>query len=316
MSGWYTSVSRLAGLLYNLLGLFLMFQAYLFLLTAAADAVRLVARAKTAPPRLATAIILASVLLVLAGHIMARRLSITETEIAVKGLPAPVAIVHAPDLHLGAQRGAGWLQRTIAAINDLKPDLVIYNGDLADSNVALTERIFGLFKEVSAPQYYTTGNHEYYIDTERALALAKGAGLIVLRNQAVETAGLQLAGLEYMNADRETNDAHMVNSLTIEEELPKLGLDPDRPIVVIHHSPVGLEYVQKAGADVMLSGHTHGGQVFPGTLLIRQRFPYFKGFYQAGPTALLVSQGAGTFGPWMRLGSFSEIQLVRLVPAK
>ena len=117
-----------------------------------------------------------------------------------------------------------------------------------------------------------------------------------------------------MNADRETYDAHMVNDLTIEEELPKLSLDKSRPIVVIHHSPVGIANVAKAGADVILSGHTHGGQVFPGTILIKMRFQYWKGLFKEGETTVLVSQGAGTFGPMARLGSFAEIQLVRLIP--
>jgi predicted MPP superfamily phosphohydrolase len=267
------------------------------------------------PKWAARALVSLAALVVAFAFLSARRLSFTETTIAVEGLAAPVSIVHAPDLHLGAQRGAAWLARTVAAINGLKPDLVIYNGDLADSDLALTEGLFALFKGVQAPQYYTTGNHEFYINTELCLSLARGAGLKILRNQVAEAFGLQLAGLEYMSADKATYDPHMVNDLTIEEELPKLPLDRSRPILLIHHSPAGLAYVEKAGADVMLSGHTHGGQVFPGTILIRERFPYFKGLHRVGGTTLLVSQGAGTFGPWARLGSFNEIQLVRLVPA-
>jgi predicted MPP superfamily phosphohydrolase len=315
MSGWYVAPDPLAGFLYNALGLFLILQVYLFFFTVLADLVRLALKRRSLGKRPAALILSLSVLLIAIGFIKARNLTVTETAIAVSGLPAPVTIVHAPDLHLGYQRGAAWLKETIAAINSLSPDMVLYNGDLADSDVALTPEVFDLFRTVTAPQYFTTGNHEYYIDTGKILALAESSGLIVLRNRVVETMGLQLVGLEYMNADRQTFDAHMVNDLTIEEELPKLPLDTERPIVVVHHSPVGLEYVQKAGADVMLSGHTHGGQVFPGTILIRFRFPYFRGLYQEGATTLLVSRGAGTFGPWLRLGSFNEIQLVRLIPA-
>lgn len=314
MSGWYTAPSPLAALCYNVLGLLLMLQVYLFLLVLAADLVRMAMRKKTVGRRPAAALAAAAVLLVLFGHLQARRLSVTETVIPVPGLPAEVRIVHAPDLHLGAQRGAGWLADTLAAINDLKPDMVVYNGDLADSDIALTEEVFSLFEGVAAPQYYTTGNHEFYIDTEKALALAEAFGLTVLRSRVVWESGLQLAGLEYMNGDRQNPGSHMVNDLTIEEELPKLPLDPSRPIVLAHHSPVGIPYAQKAGVDVYLSGHTHGGQVFPGNILIRRTFPHFRGEYRLGPMTLLVSQGAGTFGPWMRLGSFSEIQLVRLVP--
>jgi predicted MPP superfamily phosphohydrolase len=314
MRGYSSSVSPLLGLLYNLLGLFMIFHVYLFFLTILADLARLCLKRKTVG-KIPTAILIAvSLSLVAFAFVKARGLTITETQIKIKGLEKPVTLVHAPDLHLGAQRGGDWLEETIEAINGLNPDLVVYNGDLADSDVALTEEIFGLFRKVSAPQFMTTGNHEYYVDTSLVLSLAEKAGLNILRNEVAEVFGFQLVGLEYMNADRQTFDAHMVNDLTIEEELPKLKLDRDRPIVLFHHSPVGLEYVRKAGADAMLSGHTHGGQVFPGTILIQTRFKYWKGLYQEGDTALLVSRGAGTFGPWARLGSFNEIQLVRLVP--
>jgi predicted MPP superfamily phosphohydrolase len=315
MSGWYVSESRLAGFLYNWLGVFLIFQSYLLFLTATADLMRLAARRRRLGRRAAVVVLAATLLPTAFGLVGAQRLSVTRTVIEVADLPAPVSILHAPDLHLGHQRGAAWLERTVSLINGLEPDLVVYNGDLADSDVALTGEVFDLFREVSAPQYYTTGNHEFYIDTAKVLTMAEAAGLTVLRNRVIETAGLQLAGLEYMNADARSSDAHRVNDLTMDEELPKLALDSDRPVVLLHHSPVGLEYAERAGVDVMLSGHTHGGQVFPGTLLIRARFPFWRGLHKPGPTALLVSQGGGTFGPMLRLGSFNEIQLVDLVPA-
>jgi predicted MPP superfamily phosphohydrolase len=175
--------------------------------------------------------------------------------------------------------------------------------------------LFDLFKKVKAKQFFTTGNHEFYVDTEKALELIQNAGLEILRSRMVETDGLQLVGLEYMNADRETFDAHMVNDLTIEEELPKIRRSSKIPTLLIHHRPVGLKYVSKENIEVMLAGHTHGGQLFPGTWLIRLRFPTYKGRYQVGGTALLVSQGAGTFGPFMRLGTFNEVQFITLIPS-
>lgn len=313
-SGWYTAPNFVAGAFYNYLGLLFLLHTYLFFLTILADLARLALRRQMVGKRVAAGLIIFAVILVIIANLKARQLTVTETTIAVAGLEKPVAILHAPDLHLGAQRGGAWLEKTIQAINELNPDIIVYNGDLADSNVALTERVFSRFEKAKADQYMTTGNHEYYIDTEKILSLAAAAKVRPLQNAVVKTHGLQLVGLEYMNADRETFDAHQVNDLTIEEELPKLEFDPDAPIVVLHHSPVGLQYIEKAGADVMLSGHTHGGQVFPGTILIQMRFPYWKGLIKSGQTTLLVSQGAGTFGPYARLGSFNEIQLVRLIP--
>ena len=214
--------------------------------------------------------------------------------------------MHIPDLHLGAQRAEAYLGNVVDTINRHNPDLVLYNGDLVDSNIALRPELFALFRTVKGEQYFTTGNHEFYLNTTRALELTAGAGIRILRSELVETHGLQLIGMEYMNADRKTYDAHMVNNLTLEEELPKIQRSAGLPTLLAHHSPVGLQYVSAGNINIMLSGHTHGGQVFPGTALIGMRFPMNKGRHQVGGATLLVSQGAGTFGPWMRLGTLTN----------
>ncbi|MDR2349854.1 MAG: hypothetical protein LBF41_04410, partial [Deltaproteobacteria bacterium] len=133
-------------------------------------------------------------------------------------------------------------------------------------------------------------------------------------NVNVETNGINLIGLEYMNADLSTDDAHRVNDLTIAEELPKIKTNPALPRVLIHHSPVGMEYAIKEKIPVMLTGHTHGGQFFPGQFLINARFPNYKGRYDFNGLTLLVSRGLGTFGPPIRIGTFSEMQFVTLTP--
>lgn len=248
------------------------------------------------------------------GFYQVQFFTVTHNEIAVKGLASPVRIMHIPDLHLGAQRGEGYVRDVVAAIERHKPDIVLFNGDMVDSNIALKPEVFAPLKNVTAEQYFTTGNHEFYMDTQKALELIAGAGIRILRTEMVETHGFQLIGMEYMNADRVTFDSHMVNDLTIEEELPKVVRDADKPTVLVHHSPVGMQYVSQGGIDVMLAGHTHGGQVFPGTILTSIRFPMDKGRYHVGDMTLLVSQGAGTFGPWMRLGTFNEVQLITLTP--
>ncbi|MDR1872582.1 MAG: metallophosphoesterase [Deltaproteobacteria bacterium] len=311
----YYITSPLGGVIYNVLGLLFIFQVYL---TISVFILHLFSRplARFNKLKLLTQLaIMVSLSLVIIGCAMAQLFTVTETVIQVKGLEKPVTIAHIPDLHLGSHRTRRYLDKVIKTIQDLKPDIVIYNGDLVDSDLALSERVFTKFKQIKAEQYYTTGNHEFYVNTDKALALAQKAGLKVLRSRMVETHGLQLIGLEYMNGDRDSSDAHRVNDLFLNEELPKIKRDPSKPTVLAHHSPVGVQYVAKEGIEVMLAGHTHGGQVFPGTVLIGLRFPYFKGRFLVDKTTLLVSQGAGTFGPILRLGSFNEIQLVKLVPS-
>ncbi|QOY21984.1 hypothetical protein FYK61_11560 [Xanthomonas citri] len=299
---------------YNALGLLFMFAFYLlFFLVLTHPLTSLVRRV---PARqVGVGGLAVSAFFVAWGFINAQALTVTRQDVAVAGLTQPVKIAHVPDIHLGAQRGKAWLGKVLAAVQAEQPNVVLYNGDLVDSNIALDPDLFALFKTVQAEQYFTTGNHEYYMDTDKALRLIADAGIRILRSEMVETHGLQLIGMEYMNADRETWDAHVVNTLTIQEELPRIARDTDKPTVLVHHSPVGMRYAADGDIDLMLAGHTHAGQVFPGTLLVKYRFPMYSGRHQIEGLTLLVSQGAGTFGPWMRLGSQNEVQIVNLVPA-
>ena len=312
-TGLYTSPNPVVAAAYNALGLIFIFQVYLFMLLIAAHALspRLI---KLPGKKTAAGCLLISLGLVGLGFYQALSFTVTHHDIQVKGLAKPVSIMHIADLHLGAQRSEAYLQKVIEAIRRHKPDIVLYNGDMVDSDIALRPELFALFKSIEAEQYFTTGNHEFYIDTDKALGLIEKAGIRVLRSEMVRTHGLELIGLEYMNADRETYDSHMVNDLTVEEELPKIRRSAALPTVLAHHSPAGFKYAAQGNIDVMLAGHTHGGQLFPGNILIAMRFSTPKGRHQAGGTTLLVSQGAGTFGPFMRLGSFNELQLVTLSP--
>jgi predicted MPP superfamily phosphohydrolase len=318
--GIYTRDSAAVAVIYNALGLLFVFFFYLFSFLAVTHPLtflfkRIAKRPPGFPGILGMGGIAVSALFVILGFINAQSFVLTHHDLPVKGLAQAVKIVHVPDIHLGTQRGEAYLGKILDVINEQKPDMVLYNGDLIDSNIALKPELFSLFKKVRAEQYFTTGNHEYYMDTGRALQLIAGAGIRILRSEMVETHGIQLIGMEYMNADRETYDAHVVNTLTMQEELPRIARDAGKPSVLVHHSPVGMKYAAEGNMDVMLAGHTHGGQFFPGTALVKYRFPMYSGRYRIGGTTLLVSQGAGTFGPWMRLGTRNEVQVVNLIPA-
>ncbi|MDR1080070.1 MAG: metallophosphoesterase [Deltaproteobacteria bacterium] len=313
-SGAYTLDSRLFAVLFVVLGLLLMFGAFAFMGTVLLDVLRLVV--KRLPMKAAArAVCVLALAAVAYGFVHAQSFTVTRTEIEVPGLAAPVTLVHAPDVHLGPARGAGYLRRVLAAIDGLKPDFVLYNGDLVDGNIALKPEIFDQFRNVGARQYFTTGNHEYYVDTREVLDFVRNSGIRVLLSERVEESGLNLIGMHYMNGDLNSNQGHRVNDLGLDRELPKIGRDPALPDLLVHHSPVGVRYADGEGMEVYLAGHTHGGQVFPGNILVRRNFPYISGRYDVGGVKLLVSQGVGTFGPVMRLGTFSELQHITLVPA-
>ncbi|MDR1313906.1 MAG: metallophosphoesterase [Deltaproteobacteria bacterium] len=314
MSGAYTLDSRFFAVLFVALGLLFMFGVYAFFGTLLLEILK--AAVKKLPAKAAArAVCVLSLALVAYGFANAQSFRVTRYEIEVPGLRKAVTLVHAPDLHLGPARGAGYLRKALAAIDGLKPDFVLYNGDLVDGNIALKPEVFDQFRNVDARQYFTTGNHEYYVDTDEVLDFVRNAGIRALLSERVEESGLNLIGMHYMNADLNTNQGHRVNDLGLDRELPKIARDPDLPDLLVHHSPVGLQYADGEGIEVYLAGHTHAGQVFPGTLLIRRNFPYFRGRYDIGGVKLLVSQGVGTFGPVMRLGTFSELQHITLKPA-
>jgi predicted MPP superfamily phosphohydrolase len=314
MTGFYVNPSPVVSYLFVGLGLLFLFSSYLFTLTLLAHLLSLPLK-KFPRKKVAWGTIAVAFLLVGWAYLQALSFTVTETTIEVKNLKAPVTLIHLPDLHLGPSRDIRYLTEVLAVVEEYRPDFVVYNGDLVDGNSALRAEVFDLFKAVGVPQYFTTGNHEYYVNVDAVVGFAQDAGVIPLRSERVEAFNLNLVGLEYMNADRNASSGHTVNDLYMDEELPKIALNPNLPTLLIHHSPVGIQYAVQAKVDVYLAGHTHGGQVFPGTALIKERFPYVKGRYGIDGLTLLVSQGAGTFGPKARLGTRNEIQVVRLTPA-
>ncbi len=253
-----------------------------------------------------------AILLTIIGGWQASTLNVEIVEIPIVGLQEDVTIIHISDTHIGMYRGRSCLDRIVRETNRLNPDLVLITGDLVDGNSALEPGVLSPLSELNAPTYFTTGNHEGYIDTERALEIITSHGICILHNEVVEIHGLQLVGLDYMKADENAIPTREANRFTIKEELPKIPLLEEKPVILMHHSPVGLEYVTAKGVDLMLSGHTHAGQAFPATLFTPFVFPLNKGLYKKDNTYFFVSQGAGTFGPRIRLGSSNEINLMRL----
>jgi predicted MPP superfamily phosphohydrolase len=247
--GIYTWDNIITAVLFNVLGLLLVFFLYLFFFLLVTHPL-----ARWVKRPLGVGGIIVSALLVGYGFFNAQSFTVTHHDLHVLGLAQSVKIMHLPDIHLGTQRGEAYLEKILAAIDEQKPDIVLYNGDLIDSNIALKPELFALFRKVTAEQYFTPGNHEYYMDTENALRRITDAGIRILRSEMVETHGIQLIGMEYMRADRQTQDAHRVNALTMEEELPRIARDGDKPSVLVHHSPVGMRYVAQGNIDVMLSG--------------------------------------------------------------
>lgn len=253
----------------------------------------------------------------LVGGMWANRFSVVETEIELSGLDRDVVAMHLSDIHVGHHRGRRYLEKIVEETNQRKPDLVFITGDLIDSEAALVPGELEPLACISAPVYYVGGNHEKYVDGERAFTSVKTYGVNVLRNQVVVTHGFQLVGLDYMKADEDTFDLHPSDDArTIKSVLASLQLKDGLPSVLLHHSPAGAQYAAASGVDLMIAGHTHGGQFFPGTLVARLVFPFTRGLYHRGSLQVFVSQGAGTYMSRVRLGTSNELNVLRLRPTR
>ncbi len=257
--------------------------------------------------------------LVVAGYatVNAKHYKNYEIELAIEGVTEPVVIYHAPDVHLGAFAGVERSMKVVADINEIQPDVVIFNGDFFDSKVALTHENLAPFKETTVPMYFTVGNHDVYVGMDEIRALFNEYGIIVLENEVIDIKGVQILGLDYINPDEHTVDSHSsAKTETMKSVLPTIKLNKDEPIVIAAHKPVGIPYMVDAGADLILNGHTHGGQIFPATLLASIQFEYLKGLYNYNDTLVYVTKGIGTFGPPMRFGADAEATIIKLVPEK
>lgn len=224
-------------------------------------------------------------------------------DVAEVDIPASVdmRIVHLSDIHLGSV-SEGFLKRVIAKTNLLKPDVVVITGDLVDSRNKLRDDSLGLLGGLEAPVFVSTGNHERYVgiyDMEQFLK--RGSGIKVLRNKVADFKDIQIVGID----DSRGKDQ-------VAKQLAELKLDQDKYTVLMYHRPEGAIDAERAGVELMLSGHTHNGQIWPFNFFVRMSHEYVKGLYRLENCYLYVSTGTGTWGPPMRLGSRNQITLLEL----
>jgi predicted MPP superfamily phosphohydrolase len=241
---------------------------------------------------------------------------IREVAVRLPGLPRTLdgfRIVQMSDVHIGDILGRPFLEELVRRTNALKPDMVAVTGDLVDGTVAhLSPAVAALQRLVSRHgTYFITGNHEYYSgDVEWAAALS-GMGLHVLRNRFVtlgDAGGrLDIVGVD----DYGQRDAPHGRGYDLEKAL--LGRDRNHPAVLLAHQPRGVEEALGRGIGLQLSGHTHGGQMFPITLVVQATYRYPAGLYAVGEGHVYTSRGTGFWGPPMRIGSPPEITAVTLL---
>jgi predicted MPP superfamily phosphohydrolase len=210
------------------------------------------------------------------------------------------------DIHLSPMLGRGFAQKIVDTINSTQPDLIAVVGDLVDGDVAdlgpAAAPLAGL--KARHGSYFVTGNHEYISGAGQWVEEVRRLGLTPLENARRELPYLDLAGVNDIAGEDEGQGPDFAKALG--------DRDTSRTVVLMAHQPVQIHDAVDHGVDLQLSGHTHGGQMWPMTYVAQAANPTLAGLERYGDTQLYVSRGAGAWGPPVRVGAPSDITVVQL----
>ena len=257
-----------------------------------------------------------ALVLVSYGYYQARRTpAVRRVDVPIANLPPALVglrIVQISDLHVGPTIKAPFVERVVARVNELQPDLIAFTGDLADGPVERLAPHTASLAELTAPLgvYFCTGNHEYYSGVERWTEQVRRLGFDVLINELrqIDCGGgrIALAGTTDFSAG---------------ELVPDHASDPAKALaasdgadvrILLAHQPRSIEAASQADCHLQLSGHTHGGQFVPWKYVVSLQQPYVAGLHKVRNTWIYVHRGTGYWGPPLRLGAPSEIAVLTL----
>jgi predicted MPP superfamily phosphohydrolase len=266
----------------------------------------------------AISIVAVSAVLLTWGHLEAMRVPrIRAVDVEIDGLATGldgmrVAVI--TDTHYGPIDRAGWSARVVARVNELEADVVCHVGDIADGTVDIREeqaRPLASVRAASA-RVYVTGNHEYFSEAQGWLDYMETIGWTALHNRhiLVERGGdeLVVAGVDDATARGSGVPGHGADLTAA-----LAGADRTLPVLLLAHQPKQVAHAARAGVQLQVSGHTHGGQIWPFNFLVRLEQPVVQGLSRHGErTQLYTSRGTGFWGPPFRIFARSEITLLTL----
>ncbi len=234
-----------------------------------------------------------------------------EIPVKLERLPPALSgyrIAQLSDVHIGPLLGGRFLESVVEKTNALRPDLVVITGDLVDAPVSVIAKQMEPLAKLRARHgvAFVTGNHEYYSGAVDWIEFLARRGIRVLLNDRVTIgdagASFDLAGLPDIRAGKQIAEHAVDMRRTL------LARDPERELVLLAHQPAAIDHAEKQGVGLMISGHTHGGQMWPFGALVSLVQPYVAGLYRhSDGTQVYVSRGTGFWGPPMRVWNPAEI---------
>jgi predicted MPP superfamily phosphohydrolase len=210
------------------------------------------------------------------------------------------------DIHLGPLAGTHHVGRIVDLINSVQADIVCVVGDLVDGTVAELGRFATPLADIESRHgaYFVTGNHEYYSGYAPWVEEVAQLGVQPLRNERVEINGLDLAGVNDLGGVQYGDPADFAKALG--------DRDTTRPVVLMAHQPLAAHQAAPFGVDLQVSGHTHGGQMAPFNLLVKLQQPVVSGYGNVDGVPVFVTNGAGTWGPPVRVGAPPQVTVIEL----
>ncbi|MCB1140537.1 MAG: metallophosphoesterase, partial [Leptospiraceae bacterium] len=253
------------------------------------------------------------------GFFMARgKIRIHRLAVPIENFPADhegFTIAQISDLHVGPTIKEGFVRRVVEMVNDLAPDMIAVTGDLVDGSVPRLRKHVSPLADLTSRYgtFYVTGNHEYYSGALPWIGEVKRLGMQVLLNEhkVIEQCSQKIV----IGGVTDYTAGGFIASHRSDPEKAFEGSPEGAVRILLAHQPKSVFEAARAGVKLQLSGHTHGGQYFPGNLFVPLQQPFVKGLHRFEDTQIFVHTGTGYWGPPIRVGTSAEIALIRLVAA-
>ncbi len=216
-------------------------------------------------------------------------------------------IVHLSDLHIDHKTPIKVLEKLVTIVNSISPDIVVITGDIIDTNpLDIADKLM-LFKKICSPIYFVSGNHDLrwlsllvtLLSSETVHFMDNRYHCLYYQDQPYYLAGIADRFANFFGIKRTSNTLESINSHKI-------------PLIFLAHQPKDYRLALRLGSSVFLTGHTHGGQIFPFHLLVRMVQPFLNGIHHKDQMYIYVSRGFGTWGVPFRLLAPSEVTHIKM----